>query len=223
MKLTRVTGVERGLSGEWLSVDVSGSALSESISISESQFELCGGKGVVSYSYSELSRPLISFKVMKTGGCVQNEIYSSLSRSVYMRWKGSNLVYLYNGEFEQIMSMRRIGDRIVNTNNNVNTVPIVQDVINSNVNKLNSTNNINFNINNNNNNNNNNINVPNSQPQSSTNKPNTSNLNQQNTQNQYQNTQTQTQNVQPQIINSPIINQQQSSSYPQTITGVTIT
>lgn len=194
--MTRVTGVEKSLSGEWLSVDVSGSPISESISISESQFELCGGKGVVSYSYSELNKALISFKVMKTGGCVQNEIYSSLSRSVYMRWKGSNLVYLYNGDFEQIMSIRRIGDRIAsnnnnsnnNFNNNNNNVIVVQDISNSNINKPN--NNININ------NNNNTVNVPNSQSQSTTNKPNTSNSNQQNTQNQYQNTQTQTQNVQ---------------------------
>lgn len=186
MKLTRVTGVEKSLSGEWLSVDVSGSPISESISISESQFELCGGKGVVSYSYSELSKPLISFKVMKTGGCVQNEIYSSLSRSVYMRWKGSNLVYLYNVDFEQIMSIRRIGDRIANNNNNINNnmnnnindnnsnnnnnVTVVQDVPNSNVNKPNN----NININDNKVNNSNNIvNVPNSQSQSTTNKPNT--------------------------------------------------
>ena len=102
-------------------MDVSGSPISESISISESEFELCGGKGVVSYSYNELSKPLIGFKVMKTTGCVQNEIYSSLSRSVYMRWKGSSLVYLYNGDFEQIMSIRRIGDRIINNNNNNNS------------------------------------------------------------------------------------------------------
>ena len=124
MKLTRVPVSEgKNLSGEWLSVDVGGSAISESISISESQLELCGGKGVVSYSYSELSKPLISFNVMKTGGCVQNEIYSSLSRSVFMRWKGTGLVYLYNGDYEQIMTMRRIGDKIVNN-------PIVSNVTN---------------------------------------------------------------------------------------------
>ena len=211
MKLTRVPVSEsKSLSGEWLSVDVGGSAISESISISESQLELCGGKGVVSYSYSELNEPLISFNVMKTGGCVQNEIYSSLSRSVFMRWKGTGLVYLYNGDYEQIMSMRRIGDKIVNS-------PLVSNVV-SNVT------NINVNVNNNNIANSNvqnsqslsqdsstkyNSNVINNQQ-----KPTTQQINQQTNQKtiyNQPNTQNQNQNIQIQNQNIQISNQQSNT------------
>lgn len=126
---------------------MNGSPIREGISISDSELSLCGGKGVVGYSYNELSKPVIGFKVLKTGGCVQNEIYSTLSKVGYMRWKGSNLVYLYNGDYEQTMSMRRIGDRIINnsiivpTNNNVNTnVSSSNNVTNGNNSNISSTN-----------------------------------------------------------------------------------
>lgn len=143
MKLSRViVGDVKSLSGEWVSVQVNGSPIREGISISDSEFLLCGGKGVVGYSYNESSRPVIGFKVLKTGGCVQNEIYSTLSKVGYMRWKGSNLVYLYNGDYEQTMSMRRIGDRIIDNSIIVPTNNVTTNVSSSNnvTNKSNITN-----------------------------------------------------------------------------------
>jgi hypothetical protein len=46
----------KSLSGEWLTVDVNGASVQESIVASENSFELCEGKGVVGYKIPSASK-----------------------------------------------------------------------------------------------------------------------------------------------------------------------
>lgn len=219
MKLTRVPIADpKSLSGEWLSLDVSGSGISESLSISDSQVELCAGKGVVGYSYNESNKPSISFKVLQTAGCIQNEIYSALSKSVYMRWYGSVLVYLYNTDFEEIMTIRRLGDKIVSNSTVLGNASILtgnktnNNTNNGNNNTNNGSSTSNPNVNNNTNNNktsNQNTNTQSSISTPSNTQPNTQNQNN----NQIQSNQTSNQPTTSTTsnTNNPSVSRTQSS------------
>ena len=77
--------------------------------------------------------------VQKASGCPQNEIFSTLNRARYFRWRNANLVYLYDSSSEQIMTVRKIRDRVVEdstaanagqpqTNPTVSQVPISNQV-----------------------------------------------------------------------------------------------
>lgn len=111
LQLSRVVENGRTLVGEWLTVDVDGEGLVEAVSVSETVFEMCDGKGVVEYVLSAASKADIDFKVKKVSGCSQNQIFSTLYKSSYYRWKGS-AIYLYNDAYEQIMTMRKIGEKV---------------------------------------------------------------------------------------------------------------
>ncbi len=66
------------------------------MNVSDTSIELCEGKGVIEYEIGDKNKSDISFTVKKVSGCDQNQIYSTLHKSVYYRWKGSLLVYLYD-------------------------------------------------------------------------------------------------------------------------------